>query len=233
MKNLLILVLGFSCIVAAVMGQLPQMDWQQAPNNNVLPPNNIGVGIQQQQQPTQPPSFQQGGTITLPVGSVLPQNYGLSAGYNQFGQLQQPILSSAQVNNLIPVSQLQQQLNQRVASFGTIGNQQQYPIINNNLPPQQFGGYQQTPVPFNNIGSIQQQQPLGIANNWQQQQPFPVGMNNNWAQQQQLFPVNNINQQPMLGLGLGQQQQPYFQQQANPIALGQQQQPGQPIMPRF
>jgi len=53
------------------------------------------------------------------VPPVLPQNYGLNANYGS--PMNQPALSQAQINNIIPTQQLQQQLNARVGALGSQG----------------------------------------------------------------------------------------------------------------
>jgi len=53
--------------------------------------------------------------ITGTVPPVLPQNFGMPAA--TYGVLPQPILSQAQAEQLLPMSQLQQALNQRVQTL--------------------------------------------------------------------------------------------------------------------
>jgi len=153
-----------------------------------------------------------GGYATGTVPSVLPQNYGNPNA--MYGQLQQPILSAAQVNQLIPNAQLQQQLNARVASLGAT------PLGGAGVAPT-FGagniggiGQQQFGQPNVGVGAFNQPQVLGGAGAFGAQPAFGYGG---------AAPIGNIGgawPQNLGGLGGGLVQQPQMGGFQQPLGGG-------------
>lgn len=99
-------------LTTGITGQMwnQQMQQQQQP---IL--GNVGAIGQQQYGGVY------GGALNQQIPSVLPQNYGNPPA--SFGNLNQAALNSAQIQQAVPTQQLQAALNQRVSSFGQIGQQ--------------------------------------------------------------------------------------------------------------
>jgi hypothetical protein len=145
---------------------MPRGFQTNAPANAMTGGPAMGIGAAQPIQTVQPMNFGVGGT-------VLPQNFQQPVA----GQLTQPVLSTQQATQLIPMDQLQQALNQRVAGLGGITTATpqvaQQPI--------QLGGIgiaQQQPMQFGNVGIPQMQQQLVTpygAIPTVQQQPMQLG----------------------------------------------------------